>query len=113
MPVAYPPHLVSRPALRALLLDAYSNDPRDEPIAPLGEHGYTTLSRVIPAALAVLRVAAHIEPVPEQVIDWYRHTPIQELGLLTAEQLVEMGRAPVVIEFLQSILRDQRDSFDP
>lgn len=108
MPVSHPSQLVSRPALRALLLEAYSNDPRDEPIAPLGEHGYTTLARVIPCPLAVLRVAAHIEPDPERALDWYRHTRISELGLLTAEQLVGMGRASLVIDFLQSIRRGQR-----
>ena len=59
--------------------------------------------RIIPAALAVLRVAAQIEAEPEWVMDWYRRTRIAELGQFTAEQLVAMGRAPVVIAFLQSI----------
>lgn len=36
-------------------------------------------------------------------MDWYRHTRIAELGHLIAEQLVAMGRAPVVIAFLQAI----------
>lgn len=108
MPLSHPCPVVPRPSLRTLLFEAYSNDPGDEPISPLGEHGYATLSRVIPSALAVLRVAAHIEPVPERVLDWYRHTRISELGFFTAEQLVGMGRAPVVIDFLQSIRRGQR-----
>lgn len=104
MPVTYPIRPVSPRALRALLLEeSCVDDPRNEPIAPLGEHGYSTMVRVIPAALAVLRVAAQIEPEPEWVMDWYRRTRIAELGQLTAEQLVAMGRAPVVIAFLQSI----------
>lgn len=109
MPLSHISLMVPGPSLRALLMEAYADDPRDEPISPLGEHGYTTLSRIIPSALAVLRVAAHIEPDPEQVLDWYRHARISELGFFTAEQLVEMGRAPVVIDFLQSIRRGQRD----
>lgn len=103
MSVTYPIRPVSPRALRALLLDTRINDPRDEPIAPLGEHGYSTMVRITPAALAVLRVAAQIEPEPEWVMDWYRHTHIVELGHLTAEQLVAMGRASVVIAFLQAI----------
>jgi hypothetical protein len=95
-------------ALRELLGEAYADDPRNEPIAPLGEHGYTTLGRVIPSALAVLRVAARLEADPERVMDWYRYARIAELGHLSAEQLVDMGRAPVVIAFLQSISRGER-----
>lgn len=89
--------------LHALLQDSRADDPRDEPIAPLGEHGYTTLTQVIPSAVAVLRVAARIEPDPRCLLDWYRHTHIAEMGHLTAEQLVDMGRAPVVIAFLRAI----------
>jgi hypothetical protein len=103
MAVTYPSRPVSPRVLRALLRDTRVDDPRDEPIAPLGEHGYSTMVRIIPAALAVLRVAAQIEPEPESVMDWYCRTRIAELGHLTAEQLVAMGRAPVVIAFLQSV----------
>ncbi|WP_431636052.1 hypothetical protein ACQVBX_01070 [Dyella sp. KULCS107] len=103
MAVAYSIHPVSPRALRAWLLEVHGDDPRDEPIAPLGEYGYSTMVRTIPAALAVLRVAARLEPEPEWVMDWYRHTRIAELGHFTAEQLVAMGRAPVVIAFLQAI----------
>jgi hypothetical protein len=108
MPVLHSIRPVPRSALRELLGAAYADDPRNEPIAPLGEHGYTTLTRVIPSALAVLRVAARLEAEPERVMDWYRHAHIAELGHLTAEQLVSMGRAPVVIAFLQSIGRGER-----
>ncbi|HET6433740.1 hypothetical protein [Dyella sp.] len=108
MAVTHPNGSASPRALHALLLESRLDDPLDEPIAPLGEHGYTTLARVIPSALAVLRVAARIEPEPHWLMDWYRHTRIAELGHLTAEQLVAMGRAPVVIAFLQSIRRGVR-----
>ena len=84
-------------------------DPCGEPIAPLGEHGYTTLTRVIPSALAALHAAARIEPEPERMLAWYRHECIAELGYLTAGQLVGMGRAPVVVAFLQSIRSGERD----
>ena len=108
MTVIHPTPSISHLPLRELLLQAYSDNPLDEPISPLGDHGYSTLSRIIPSALAVLRVAAGMEPDPLQVLDWYRHTRIAELGFLSAEQLVAMGRAPVVIDFLQSIRRGDR-----
>lgn len=100
---------VSRPELLALLFDTHTrDDPCAEPIAPLGESGYTTLTRIIPSAQAVLHVAAQIEREPERVMDWYSRTRIAELGFFTAEQLVEMGRAPIVIAFLQSIRHGDR-----
>jgi len=103
MSVIHPIRPVPRPVLRRLLAEAYAHDPCREPIAPFGEDRYTTLAKLVPAALAVLHVAAQIEPEPEWVLDWYRRTRIAELGQLTAEQLVAMGRAPVVVAFLQSI----------
>ena len=108
MSVSVPTLLPRQLPLREMLLQAYSQDPGDDPIAPLGEHGYATFSRVIPSALAVLRVAARIECDPTKMLDWYRCTRIDELGYLTAEQLVALGRAPVVIGFLQAILRGER-----
>jgi hypothetical protein len=51
----------------------------------------------------VLRVAAEVEPCPKAVMQWYRHTPIRELGNLSAERLVALGRAEMVIAFLRSI----------
>lgn len=109
MPVSvsiWPPR---RLPLQDLVLQAYSTDPCDDPIAPLGEHGYATFSRVIPSALAVLRVAVWVECDPVKVLEWYRHTRIDELGYLTAEQLVALGRAPIVIDFLHSIVSGERD----
>lgn len=96
-------------SLRSLLSAAYAADPQDCLIAPVGEHGYSTIFSLIPAALAVLRVAAEIEPAPVEVLDWYRRARIAELGNLTAEQLVSLGRAEAVIVFLRSIQAGERD----
>lgn len=95
--------LPAEASLQALVLAAYHADASDPPIAPVGEYGYSTLFGPIPAALAVLRVAAEIEPRPTAVMEWYRRTPIRELGNLSAEQLVALGRAEMVIAFPSSI----------
>lgn len=104
---------VSRPAtgaaLSALLSAAYRADPRDRLISPIGDCEYGTLFGRIPAAQAVLRVAAQIEPEPAAVMDWYRQERIAEFGHLTAEQLVSLGRAEAVVVFLCSIRDGQRD----
>ncbi len=109
MAVIHPIRPVPRSALRGLLFEAYAADPQDQIISPLGDYGYSTMFRIIPSALAVLRVAAQIEEEPQSVMHWYRHTRIAELGYLTAEQLVAMGRAPNVIAFLQAVRDGQRD----
>ncbi|MHA6205636.1 hypothetical protein ACXU4B_14525 [Dyella soli] len=100
MPLKMP---IAKSSLRSLVVAAYTADPSDQLISPVGEHSYSTLFTLIPVALAVLRVAAEIEPRPAAVMEWYRATPIAELGQLTAEQLVALGRAEVVIAFLRSI----------
>jgi hypothetical protein len=96
-------------SLRALLCAAYLADPRDRLISPIGERDYSTLFGRIPVALAVLRVAAQIEADPAAVMSWYRHTRIAELGHLTAEQLVALGRAEAVVAFLCSVHGGERD----
>ncbi|WP_238530867.1 hypothetical protein [Rhodanobacter spathiphylli] len=96
-------------SLRKLLCAAYLADPRDQLISPIGERDYSTLFGRIPVALAVLRMAAQIEPDPAAVMQWYRHTRITELGYLTAEQLVALGRAEAVITFLRSVRDGRRD----
>ncbi len=105
--------LAARPAggdsQRAMLCAAYLADPRDRLISPIGERDYSTLFGRIPVALAVLRVAAQIEPDPAAVMSWYRRTRIAELGHLTAEQLVSLGRVETVIEFLRSAHDGERD----
>lgn len=94
---------LSKPSLWTLTLAACAADPLDPLISPVGEYSYSTLFGLIPVALAVLRVAAEVEPCPKAVVRWYRHTPIRELGNLSAEQLVALGRAEMVIAFLRSI----------
>jgi hypothetical protein len=99
----------ARQSLRAMLAAAYRADPCDQLIAPVGNDNYSTVFSLIPVALAVLRVAAQIEPDPAEVMQWYRSTRIGELGHLTATELVALGRAEAVIHFLQSIRAGQRD----
>ena len=109
MSVTHPVRSASRQALRNLLFKVCAHDdPSDDPIAPIGDNDYTTLTRIIPSALAVLHVASHIEQDADRVMDWYYQTHIAELGFLTAEQLVGMGRAPIVIAFLHSIRCGER-----
>lgn len=99
----------SAPSLPNMIVRAYSHDPRDRVICAVGGGRYSTLTEIIPAALAVLRVAAEIEPTPARLLDWYQHDAISELGCLTAEQLVSLGRADTVIAFLQSIHDVERE----
>jgi hypothetical protein len=97
------------PSLSSLIDAAYLADPADQLIAPVGDCSYSTLFHLISAALAVLRIAAGIEPDPPTMMAWYRQTPIAELGHLTAEQLVALGRTDALIAFLQSIREGSRD----
>lgn len=98
-----------KPSLRAMLAAAYHGDPDDQLIAAVNEDNYSTLFSLIPMALAVLRVAAQVEPDPALAMQWYRKTHIAELGHLTASELVAMGRSEAVIDFLQGIRDGQRD----
>ena len=99
-------HSYRRPTVRSLhaMVDAaYRADAADQLIAPVGESHYSTLFGLIPADLAVLREAADIEPGPSALKEWYRKVPIAELGHLTAEQLVMLGRTAAVISFIRSV----------
>jgi len=93
--------------LQSLVHAAYHADAADPLISPMGDDSYSTLFGLIPVTLAVLRVAAEIEPDPVEVMEWYRSTPILELGGLSAEQLVALGRVEAVIGFLRAIGRDR------
>jgi len=97
------------PSLRSLVDAAYLADPADRLIAPVGDSNYSTIFNLIPTTLAVLREAAGIEPDPRAMKHWYRHVPIAELGYLTAEQLVALGRTAAVISFLRSVRSGARD----
>lgn len=96
---------VASSALQAMLVAAYAVDPLDLLICPVAKDRYSTMFHLIPAALAVLRMAAEIEPEPAEVLRWYRTTCIEHLGHLTPEKLVALGRAEQVIGFLE-VIRD-------
>jgi hypothetical protein len=54
------------------------------------------------AALAILKMAAMLEPDPIEAMVWYRNVPIAVLDRLTAAELVAQGRAPAVLAFLRA-----------
>jgi hypothetical protein len=58
---------------------------------------------------SVLRLARGIEHDEERVREWYLTAKIRELGGKTAQELVQMGEADLVIGFLRSIRRGYRD----
>jgi len=95
--------------LRAMVAAASSADPRDIIISPMGHRHFTTIFGVLPGVLAVLRTAVQIEPDHVRLMQWYRAEKIASLGYLTASQLVRMGRASIVIDFLNSICKAERD----
>jgi hypothetical protein len=64
---------------------------------------YSSLGSAVLNVLMVLRIAQEIEPNPNTVLSWYQHTQISELDSLTAEQLVQGGRAAEVVRFLRAI----------
>jgi hypothetical protein len=59
--------------------------------------------------LDVLRLARGVDHDKERVRDWYLTVKIHELGGKTAQELVRMGEADLVIGFLRSIRRGYRD----
>lgn len=60
------------------------------------------------AALAVLRMAAALEPDPMEAMAWYRGVPIAVLDGLTAAELVRQGRAHAVFGFLRAAIEIDR-----
>lgn len=60
------------------------------------------------AALAVLQMAAALEPDPVQAMTWYHSVPIAPLGGLTAAALVTQGRAGSVFAFLYAAIEIDR-----
>jgi hypothetical protein len=65
---------------------------------------YTLSGQALRDVFAVLQLAQAIESDPQRLMAWYRHTKIMKLDDLTAENLVCLGRADEVIDFLKSIL---------
>ena len=57
----------------------------------------------------VLRLAKGIDHDAKRVRDWYQTVRIRELDGKTAQELVQMGDADLVIGFLRSIRRGYRD----
>jgi hypothetical protein len=57
----------------------------------------------------ILRLAKGIDHDARRVRDWYLTVTIRELGGKTAQELVQMGEADLVIGFLRSIRRGYRD----
>lgn len=66
------------------------------------------VDHVISAALAVLRMAASLEPDPVEVMAWYRGVPIAVLDGLTAAELVRQGRSDAVLAFLRTAIEIDR-----
>jgi exonuclease I len=66
--------------------------------------GSSAQDRHVRAALAVLRMAAALEPDPIQAMAWYHGVPIAVLDGLTAAQLVRRGRVHAVLAFLRAAI---------
>ncbi|WP_232821141.1 hypothetical protein [Dyella sp. C11] len=90
----------------AMLLHVYAADPHDRIICPVANDAYSTIFGIISAEMAVLRIAAEIEPTPWRLLDWYQNDCIAELGGMTAQQLVMLGRTEAIIGFLHRITRE-------
>jgi exonuclease I len=60
------------------------------------------------AALAVLQMAAALEPDPVEAMSWYRSVPIAVLDGLTAAELVRQDRAHAVLSFLRAAIEIDR-----
>jgi hypothetical protein len=91
--------------LQSLANSAVRSDLQDFIICPVGDRQFATLFGLIPDTLAVMRTAARIEPDATQLLDWYLTEKISDLGGLTADVLVNLGRAAQVIDFLNSVSR--------
>jgi hypothetical protein len=57
----------------------------------------------------ISQLASAIESDPSRVEEWYRSVRIRELGGMTAQELVTQNHAQLLIGFLRSILRGERD----
>jgi hypothetical protein len=90
-------------SLQSLVSQALHCDPVDRLIRRIEARGYTTRLSHVSSDLAVLRIAAEIEPCADEILIWYTSVRIRELGDLSAQTLVAMGRTRAVVEFLISI----------
>lgn len=69
---------------------------------------YDLAGHVVRDVFAVLRLAQSIEPNPNRLMSWYQNSRIAELDSLTAEELVQRGRARDVLKFLTVIRNSPR-----
>jgi hypothetical protein len=90
-------------SLKLLIGAACRTDSRGALMSSPGNGCRSTMFIVIPVALTVLKTAAELEPDPAKALVWYRTVQIRELDNLTAANLVQLGRAESVINFLSSI----------
>jgi hypothetical protein len=73
-------------------------------------NNYPLFGRPLDVGLwGVLRLAKRIDRDAVRVREWYLTVKIRELGGKTAQELVQMGEADLVIGFLRSIRRGYRD----
>jgi len=103
MALRFPTRAGSPEQIRSLVSTAFAADPRDRIIGPVGDHRYSTIFGIIPDVLAVLRSAAEIERNATRLYAWYMESRIAELGDLTAQELIAMGRADAVMAFLAKV----------
>lgn len=73
------------------------------------ENATTSHTRVEWEQSVVLSVARGIEPNAEEVLHWFKHDLIRELGNKTAQQLVEEGATARLLDMLVTIRSGHRD----
>ena len=61
------------------------------------------------AFACISQLASAIESDPSRVEEWYHSVRIRELGEMTAQELVIHDNADLVIGFLRSIRRGERE----
>ena len=72
------------------------------------QHAPSPVEDARTAALAVLRLAASLEPDPVEAMVWYRTVPLSVLDGLTAAELVKEGRVHAVLTFLRAAIEIDR-----
>lgn len=61
------------------------------------------------ATSEILRLASQLEGNDAHLMEWFRDVPINELGDVTARELVLRNESCHVISFLRSILEGERE----
>lgn len=74
------------------------------------KRGAMLANRSVDVAFArISQLASAIESDPFRIEEWYRFVHIRELGGMTAQELVMQDCADMVIDFLHSIRRGERE----